>query len=147
MHTSLLELNRVLTAVIEDKRIKSLVKVLKADYKIFEKLREILENRDKKPREVVEGRMRRFLRYMEKKAAKEKKYASLVLQIKKFWNGLFHTYDHESEDEQRHGAVHRALQEEMEEDYRLLANERVDHPSCSHGYLHVQHYWERFTAE
>jgi len=92
---SLLELNRVLTAVIEDKRIKSLVKVLKADYKIFEKLREILENSDKKPREVVEGRMRRFLRYMEKKAAKEKKYASLVSQIKKFWNGLFHTYDHE----------------------------------------------------
>jgi len=34
---SLLELNRVLTAVIEDKRIKSLVKVLKADYKIFKK--------------------------------------------------------------------------------------------------------------
>jgi len=37
--------------------------------------------------------MRRFLRTMEKKAMREKKYAPLVSQLKKFWRGLFHTYD------------------------------------------------------
>jgi hypothetical protein len=90
---ALLELDRVLTSVIEDKQIKSLVNVLKGDYKIFGKLREILENRDKKPREVVKGKMKHFLRSMEKKAMKEKKYTPLVSQINQFWCGLFHTYD------------------------------------------------------
>jgi hypothetical protein len=37
--------------------------------------------------------MKRFLRSMEKKAMKEKKYTPLVSQIKQFWCGLFHTYD------------------------------------------------------
>jgi hypothetical protein len=57
---ALLKLDRGLTSVIEDNQIKTLVTVLKADYKIFGRLREILENRDKNSREVVEGKMWRF---------------------------------------------------------------------------------------
>jgi hypothetical protein len=80
---ALLKLDRVLTSVIEDNQIKTLVTVLKADYKIFGRLREILENRDKNSIDVVEGKMQRFLRTMEKKAMREKKYAPLVSQLKK----------------------------------------------------------------
>lgn len=39
--------------------------------------------------------MRRFLSFLERKATTSKKYAPLVKQIKKFWGGLFHTYDHD----------------------------------------------------
>jgi len=68
---------------------------LKSDWRIFKKLRRILENEDEKSKDVVEGRMRRFLSFLERKATTSKKYAPLVKQIKKFWGGLFHTYDHD----------------------------------------------------
>ena len=92
---ALCELDTLLTSVIADKRVRSLVKSLKSDWRIFKRLRGILENEDKKSREVVEGRMRRILSFLERKAATSKKYAPLVKQIKKFWGGLFHTYDHD----------------------------------------------------
>jgi hypothetical protein len=72
-----------------------LVKSLKYDWQIFKMLREILENEEKRSREVVEGRMRRFLSSLERKAKISKKYAPLVTEIKKFWSGLFYTYDHD----------------------------------------------------
>jgi hypothetical protein len=59
---ALCKLDAILTSVIADKRVKSLVKSLKYDWWIFKRLRGILENEDKKSREVVEGRMRRFRR-------------------------------------------------------------------------------------
>ena len=93
--TALCELDVILTPVIADKRVKSLVKSLKSDWKIFKRLRGILENENKKSKEVVEGRMRRILSFLERKATTSKKYAPLVKQIKKFWGGLFHTYDHD----------------------------------------------------
>ncbi|MDI6640680.1 MAG: hypothetical protein QMD78_07650, partial [Methanocellales archaeon] len=61
---ALYRLDVILTSVIADKRVKSLVKSLKYDWRIFKRLRGILENEDKKSREVVEGRMRRFLSFL-----------------------------------------------------------------------------------
>ncbi len=92
---ALCKLDAVLISVVSDKRVKWLVKSLKHDRRIFKRLRAILENEDKKPREVVERRMRRFLSSLERKAKTSKKYAPPVKQIKKFWNGLFYTYDHD----------------------------------------------------
>ena len=82
--TALCGLDAILTTVIADKRVRSLVKSLKSDWLIFKKLRRILENEDKKSKEVVEGKMRRMLSFLERKAAISKKYAPLVKQIKKF---------------------------------------------------------------
>ena len=86
-------MDAILTGVIAEKRVKALVRILKCDWRIFKRLRAILENEDKGSREVVEGRMRRS--FIERKAATSKKYAPLVKQIKKFWCGLFYTYDHD----------------------------------------------------
>ena len=52
-----------------------------------------------------------------------------------------------AEDEQQHGAVYRALQEEMEEDYGVLPNERVDSLSRAAGTLYVQCYREECAVE
>ena len=82
-------------SVVSDKPVKWLVKSLKQDRRIFKRLRAILENEDKKSREVVERRMMCFLSSLERKAETSKKYAPLVKQIKKFWSGLFYTYDHD----------------------------------------------------
>jgi hypothetical protein len=92
---ALCKLDAILTSVIADKRIKSLVKSLKDDWQIFKRLREILENEEKRSREVVEGRMRRFLSSLVRKSKISRKYAPLVKVIKKFWSGLFYTYDHD----------------------------------------------------
>jgi hypothetical protein len=92
---ALCKLDAILTSVIADERVKSLVKSLKYDWQIFKRLRGILENEEKRSREVVEGRMRRFLSSLERKAKASKKYAPLVTEIKKFWSGLFYTYDHD----------------------------------------------------
>ena len=92
---ALCELDAILTTVIADKRVRSLVKSLKSDWKIFKRLRGILENEDTKSKAVVEGRMKCILSFLERKATTNKKYAPLVKQIKKFWGGLFHTYDHD----------------------------------------------------
>jgi hypothetical protein len=92
---ALYKLDAILTSVIAEKRVKSLVKSLKYDWWIFKRLRGILENEEKKSRAVVEGRMRRFLSFLERKARTNRKYAPLVTQIKKFWGGLFYTYDHD----------------------------------------------------
>jgi len=54
-----------------------LVKSLKSDWLIFKRLRGILENEDESTKEVVEGRMRRFLPFLERKATTSKKYAPL----------------------------------------------------------------------
>ena len=92
---ALCKMDAILTGVIAEKRVKALVRILKRDWRIFKRLKAILENEDKGSREVVEGRMRRFLSFLERKAATSKKYAPLVKQIKKFWCGLFYTYDHD----------------------------------------------------
>jgi hypothetical protein len=60
---ALCELDAILTSVIADKHVKSLVKSLKSGGMIFKRLRGILENEDEKSKEVVETRMRRFLWY------------------------------------------------------------------------------------
>jgi hypothetical protein len=44
---TLCKLDAILTSVVADKRIKSLVKSLKDDWQIFKRLREILENEEK----------------------------------------------------------------------------------------------------
>ena len=92
---ALCELDAILTSVIANKHVKSLVKSLKSDWQIFKRLRGILENEDNESREVVEGRMRRILSFLERKMTTSKKYVPLVKQIKKFWGGLFYTYDHD----------------------------------------------------
>jgi len=92
---ALCNLDAILTSVVSDKPVKWLIKSLKRDRQIFERLRAILENEDKKSREVVEGKMRRFLSSLERKAAASKKYVPLIKQIKKFWSGLFYTYGHD----------------------------------------------------
>jgi hypothetical protein len=92
---ALCKLDAVLTSVVSGKRVKWLVKSLKHDRRIFKRLRAILENEDKKLGEVVERRMMRFLSSLERKAETSKKCAPLVKQIKKFWSGLFYTYDHD----------------------------------------------------
>jgi hypothetical protein len=84
-----------MTSVVSDKPVKWLVKNLKRDRQIFERLRAILENEDKESREVVEGKIRRFLSSLERKAATNKKYVPLIKQINKFWSGLFYTYGHD----------------------------------------------------
>ena len=120
---ALCKMDAILTGVIAEKRVKALVRILKRDWLIFKRLRAILENEDKGSREVVEGRMRRFLSFMERKAATSKKYAPLVKQIKKFWCGLFYTYDHDPQDKQRHGAVHLGAQKKWK---RMTGCTRVD---------------------
>ena len=92
---ALCKLDAILTSVIAEKRVKALVRILKYDWQIFKRLRGIFENEDKGSREVVEGKMSRFLSFLERKAATSKKYAPHVKPIKKFWSGLFYTYDHD----------------------------------------------------
>nr|QNO51837.1 hypothetical protein FGALOIDC_00021 [Methanosarcinales archaeon ANME-1 ERB6] len=92
---ALCKLDAILTSVLVDKRVKTLAKSLKYDRRIFRRLKGILENEDQRSREVVEGRMSRFLSSLERKATTNKKYAPLVKQLKKFWGGLFYTYDHD----------------------------------------------------
>ena len=80
---ALCKLDAILRSVVSNKPVKWLVKSLGRNRQIFERLRAILENEDKKPREVVEGQMRRFLSSLERKAATRKKYVPLIKQKKK----------------------------------------------------------------
>ena len=61
--------------------------------------------------------MRSFI----ERTATSKKYAPLVKQIKKFWCGLFYTYDHDPQDKQRHGAIHLGAQKKGEKNDWLHA--------------------------
>lgn len=92
---SLCKLDEILTSVIADKTVKSLVEKLEGYYKVFQRLRTILKNEGKKPVGAVKSSMKRFLSFLENKASGEKKYLSLIKQIKHYWEGLFYTYEYD----------------------------------------------------
>lgn len=74
---ALCKLDGILTSLVADKAIKSLVGKLQSYYKVFQRLRAILKNEEKKPVGAVKSSMRRFLSFLENKARVDKKYASL----------------------------------------------------------------------
>ena len=88
---ALLEIERILAEVVNDARIKSLVKRLKEYYRDFQKLRQALESQGS--RAEVEARVKRYMNLFKRRGRRDVRYLKVVGQIESVWEGLFHCYD------------------------------------------------------
>ncbi|NIA03648.1 MAG: hypothetical protein GWP12_03870 [Nitrospirae bacterium] len=122
---ALCNLERILASVINDEVIKNRVKRLKYDYGVFSRLRTILRNEDKQPKEGVERRMKRFLAFIESKAKSDSRYKSLADQIKRYWCGLFHTYE-DARIPRTNNDMEGLIKEQRRKWRRMTGNTNVD---------------------
>ncbi|MGC8832338.1 MAG: hypothetical protein ACP5PQ_07145 [Thermoproteota archaeon] len=90
---ALLEIEGILTEIVEDVEVKGLVRRLREAYWDFQRLRRTLERGGS--RKKVEARVRECVEIFEKKGESDARYRKVVEQIKSAWEGLFYCYDDE----------------------------------------------------
>ncbi len=91
-------MDKLLSSVVADKSIKSLVKKLRYYYYFFNRLCIIFKDisgskKGKALREQVEKRVRRYLSLMRTKSKTDPEFKKIVTRLEKYWNGLFYTYE------------------------------------------------------
>lgn len=93
---SLIKLDEKLSSVLRDKGLKVRVKQLKYYHRYFRRLCNIFDEKrhGKEIRERVEKRVKRYRTEIKTLSTYHPQFKKVVSQLDKYWDGLFHTYEH-----------------------------------------------------
>ncbi len=94
----LIKLDSKLSLVLRNKSLKIHVKQLKYYHRYFKRLCNIFDEKGhgKEVREHVEKRVKRYRAEIERLSNNHPPFKKVVAQLDKYWDGLFHTYEHKN---------------------------------------------------
>jgi hypothetical protein len=93
---SLIKLDENISSVLRDKSLKVRVEQLKYYHRYFKRLCNIFDEKGhgKEVRERVEKRMKRYRTEIKTLSINHPLFKKVVSQLDRYWDGLFHTYEH-----------------------------------------------------
>jgi hypothetical protein len=93
---ALIKLDEKLSLVLSDKSLKVRVKQLKYYHHYFRRLCNIFDEKGhgKEIKEHVEKRVKRYRTEIKRLSTNHPQFKKVVTQLDKYWDGLFHTYEH-----------------------------------------------------